>query len=184
MNDIKKQTGIRIAESRYEVLKATAEYLGIGSIGELVEMIIDDSFEGTSPFSTDDLRMIGEIKKSKGLLQTYMEDTVIFPSHIQNFNSMFMNNYWDCITISDLRRPHIKYACAYLTLPNSCITHVAEVDYIQQKQNSSKCIIHFKPGSIMQLPNIIRSTGRRDAIRARRYTDYKKLLRVTFTSQL
>lgn len=186
MKEIKKQTGIRISESRYNVLKDVAEYLGINSIGELVEMIIDDSFEGTSPFSSDnDLLMIEKIKEANGILSNYIEDTIIFPAHEENFNNMFLSkNQWDCVNISDKRRANIKYACAYLTLPNSCITHIAEVQEIVQKANSSKCIIYLKPNTIKPLNNIIKSTGRKDAIRARRYTNYKKLLNANFTWQL
>jgi hypothetical protein len=185
MSDSKIQTGIRINESKYELLKAAAEYLGINSIGELVELIIEDSFEGTSPFTSEQLSKIAEIRSARGFTDTIdTDDTIIFPTNFQDFYNIFMKGFWYPIDISEERLKRIKYVSAYIVMPYSCISHYAEVQSIELMPNSPKYRIVFKPNSIRELPRSLKSSSRKDAVRVRRYTQLKKLLEAVSISQL
>lgn len=185
MSDNKIQTGIRISESKYELLKAAAEYLGINSIGELVELIVEDSFEGTSPFTSEQLSKIAEIRRARGFDDIKeIEDTIIFPTDFYNFYSIFMKGAWYPLVISEERIKRIKYVSVYIVMPYSCISHYAEVQTIELMPNSSKYRIVFKPNSIKELPRPLKSSNRRDAVRVRKYTQLKKLLEVSSICQL
>jgi hypothetical protein len=56
------QTGVRIEKRMLKVLKALAEYLDL-SLGELLEIIVLQSFDGSRGFSKGTLRRIAELKK-------------------------------------------------------------------------------------------------------------------------
>lgn len=60
------QTGVRLEKRLLKVLKGMAEYHDI-SLSDLLEGIVLHAFEGTSPFSADSLRVVGELKKVYGL---------------------------------------------------------------------------------------------------------------------
>jgi hypothetical protein len=62
-SDIERvQTGIRIEKRLLKVLKALAEYMDV-SVGELIEIIVLSSFEGTSKFSKGTLNKIADLKR-------------------------------------------------------------------------------------------------------------------------
>ena len=56
------QTGIRLEKRLLKVLKALAEYMDV-SVGELIEVIVLSSFEGTSKFSKGTLNKITDLKR-------------------------------------------------------------------------------------------------------------------------
>jgi hypothetical protein len=56
------QTGVRIEKRMLKVLKALAEYKDM-SLSDLLEGIVLHAFEGKTPFSTETLRRIEELKK-------------------------------------------------------------------------------------------------------------------------
>jgi hypothetical protein len=56
------QTGVRLEKRLLKVLKALAEYLEV-SLGELVELIALQAFEGTQSFSQGTLRRIADLKR-------------------------------------------------------------------------------------------------------------------------
>ena len=56
------QTGVRLEKRLLKVLKALAEYLDV-SLGELIEIIVLSSFEGTPKFSKGTLARIAELKR-------------------------------------------------------------------------------------------------------------------------
>lgn len=56
------QTGIRLEKRLLKVLKALAEYMDV-SVGELIEVIVLSSFEGTSKFSKGTLNKIADLKR-------------------------------------------------------------------------------------------------------------------------
>jgi len=60
------QTGVRMERRMVKVLKALAEYLDV-SLGELLEIIVLQSFEGAPGFSGGTLRRIQEFKKIYGM---------------------------------------------------------------------------------------------------------------------
>jgi len=56
------QTGVRIEKRLLKVLKALAEYMDV-SVGELIEVIVLSSFEGTPKFSKGTLNKIADLKR-------------------------------------------------------------------------------------------------------------------------
>jgi hypothetical protein len=62
-SDIERvQTGVRIEKRLLKVLKALAEYMDV-SVGELIEIIVLSSFEGTPKFSKGTLNKIADLKR-------------------------------------------------------------------------------------------------------------------------
>ncbi len=60
------QTGVRLEKRLLKVLKALAELCDL-SLGDLLEGIVLHAFEGKSPFSTETLQRIADLKKVYGL---------------------------------------------------------------------------------------------------------------------
>ena len=60
------QTGVRLEKRMLKVLKALAELKDI-SLGDLLEGVVLHAFEGKTPFSSDSLKEIEQIKKVYGL---------------------------------------------------------------------------------------------------------------------
>jgi hypothetical protein len=56
------QTGVRIERKMLKVLKALAEYMDV-SLGELLEVIVLQSFEGGRGFSAGTLKRIAQLRK-------------------------------------------------------------------------------------------------------------------------
>jgi hypothetical protein len=56
------QTGVRMEKRLLKVLKALAEYHDM-SLGDLLEGIVLHAFDGKTPFSSDSLRRIQDLKK-------------------------------------------------------------------------------------------------------------------------
>jgi len=60
------QTGVRMEKRLVKVLKALAEYHDL-SLGDLLEGIVLHALEGKTPFGSESLRRIAELKKIYGL---------------------------------------------------------------------------------------------------------------------
>jgi len=60
------QTGVRIEKRLLKVLKGFAEYHDI-TLGDLLEGIVLHAFDGKTPFSSESLERIRELKKFYGL---------------------------------------------------------------------------------------------------------------------
>ena len=56
------QTGVRMEKRLLKVLKAFAEYHDM-SLGDLLEGIVLHAFDGKTPFSSDSLKRIQDLKK-------------------------------------------------------------------------------------------------------------------------
>jgi hypothetical protein len=56
------QTGVRMEKRLLKVLKALAEYHDL-SLGDLLEGIVLHAFDGKTPFSTESLKRIQDLKK-------------------------------------------------------------------------------------------------------------------------
>ncbi len=59
------QTGVRLEKSLLKVLKGLAEYHDL-SLGDLLEGIVLHAFEGKTPFSSDTLGVIADLKRVYG----------------------------------------------------------------------------------------------------------------------
>jgi hypothetical protein len=55
------QTGVRIEKRILKVMKALAEYYDL-TLGDLIEGIVLHAFEGKSPFGSESLKLIAELK--------------------------------------------------------------------------------------------------------------------------
>ena len=60
------QTGVRMEKRLLKVLKALAEYHDL-SLGDLLEGIVLHAFDGKTPFSSESLQRIRDLKKFYGL---------------------------------------------------------------------------------------------------------------------
>jgi hypothetical protein len=60
------QTGVRMEKRILKVLKALAEYHDL-TLGDLLEGIVLHAFDGKSPFGTENLHRIQDLKKFYGL---------------------------------------------------------------------------------------------------------------------
>lgn len=60
------QTGVRMEKRLLKVLKAFAEYRDM-TLGDLLEGIVLHAFDGKTPFSSESLNRIKELKKFYGL---------------------------------------------------------------------------------------------------------------------
>ena len=60
------QTGVRLEKRLVKVLKGTAEVLDL-SLGDLLEGIVLHAFEGKTPFSSETLARIDQLKAVYGL---------------------------------------------------------------------------------------------------------------------
>ncbi len=60
------QTGVRMEKRLLKVLKAFAEYHDL-TLGDLLEGIVLHAFDGKTPFSSESLKRIQDLKKFYGL---------------------------------------------------------------------------------------------------------------------
>lgn len=60
------QTGVRMEKRIVKVLKAMAEYHDM-TLGDLLEGIVLHAFEGKTPFGSESMKRIAELKKIYGL---------------------------------------------------------------------------------------------------------------------
>jgi hypothetical protein len=63
------QTGVRIERRLLKVLKALAEYMDV-SLGELLEVIVLQSFDGSKGFSKGTLERIADLRRIYGMEYT------------------------------------------------------------------------------------------------------------------
>lgn len=103
-------------------------------------------------------------------------DTIVVPAKEEGFEEVFLGeNCWHEIRIHPSMKPKIRYIAAYQVAPISAITHIAQVQSIEQWQNSNKYILHFtkpakKIGPIKLVPKgIVRP------LQNSRYTSFDRL---------
>jgi hypothetical protein len=74
------QTGVRLEKRLLKVMKALAEYMEV-SLGELIEIIVLSSFDGTAKFSKGTLSKISDLKR------IYELDYGLEAAHMMLFSS-------------------------------------------------------------------------------------------------
>jgi hypothetical protein len=103
-------------------------------------------------------------------------DTIVVPARKDGFEEAFIGeNCWYSIRIHASMIPKIKYIAAYRVAPVSAITHLAQVDSIEQWKDSNKYILRFarpasKIGPIKLVPK-----GPVKALQNARYTSIERL---------
>ncbi len=86
-------------------------------------------------------------------------DTIIVPAREDGFQETFLGkNCWYQIRLSKSKIPVLKYIAVYRKAPISAITHIAEIDRIEEYQNSGKYIVYFK-GKAKEIEHINRQEG-------------------------
>ena len=103
-------------------------------------------------------------------------NTIVVPARKDGFEETFIGeNCWYAIRIHASMIPKIKFIAAYQVAPVSAITHVAEVESIEQWKDSNKYILRFtrpasKIGPIKLVPK-----GTVKALYNSRYTSLDRL---------
>ena len=71
-------------------------------------------------------------------------DTIVVPSQDEGFEEVFIGeNRWYQIRMHSSMIPKIKHIAVYRVAPTSAITHVAEVQSIQQWKDTNKYVVNF-----------------------------------------
>jgi hypothetical protein len=103
-------------------------------------------------------------------------NTIVVPARKDGFEEVFIGeDCWYAIRIHASMIPKIKFIAAYQVAPVSAITHLAEVESIEQWKDSNKYILRFarpatKIGPIKLVPK-----GAVKALQNARYTSIDRL---------
>ena len=106
-----------------------------------------------------------------------MLDTLVAPAQREGFEREFLENQrWFPVRIASTMLGKIKYIAAYQVAPVSAITHIAEVDRIEQFEDTEKRIIYFKENTVRAITPVELGEQRALAPQSIRYTSYQKLV--------
>lgn len=179
---VKKSVTINLEESILEDLRRIADKFNEVNKSKtftrnlLIENAIESYIEEAKYILETDYN-IDVNTDTESSIQEYNFDTVIFPAHNSGFRETFLNeNCWYSVRINEKRIDKLKYVAIYRSAPTSGITHYAEIDKIEQYEDTDKKIIYFKSEAI-ELDNKINLGGiNANSMRSPRYTTLKKLL--------
>ena len=104
-------------------------------------------------------------------------DTIVVPSHDDNFQGMFLNeNHWCAIHIGRSKISLIKYIAIYRVAPVSAITHVATVSNITpwEEDKTKFCLKFVEPARVIG-PIAQAQSGPMVMMRGSRYTSIDRL---------
>lgn len=103
-------------------------------------------------------------------------DTVVTPEHENGF-SRWQENWCFCRKIPYEKKDQIKFIAVYRIAPVSAITHIAEVEAFEPRDDNEDWVFVRFAGEPMQLPKpIARKPGGLPGIRTRRYANRQRLL--------
>ncbi|MBN1067586.1 hypothetical protein DVW02_06220 [Clostridium botulinum] len=109
----------------------------------------------------------------------------MFPAHNDGFNETFLGkNCWYAIRIRADKIPKLKYVAIYRAAPISAITHVAEIESIEQYEDTNKKIIYFKDKAIELEQQVKLGDSDANSMRSPRYTTKKKLEKANEVKEL
>ena len=107
---------------------------------------------------------------------TAVLDTIVVPAKIEGFKETFLGeNSWYAIRIAGVKRPKIKYIAAYITQPDSRITHYAKVESIEEYGEDGKFKLNFAEPATEVGP-ILFADATPGSMQSPRYTSLVKLL--------
>lgn len=123
------------------------------------------------PVSLDD-------QAAKGTVVDIAElDAIVVPAREEGFQETFLGeNKWYAIRIHSSMLKKIKYIAAYRVAPESAITHIAEVESIEQWQDTNKYVLNFTEPAQSIGPIHLVPKGKVKAPQAPRYTTRALLL--------
>jgi hypothetical protein len=103
-------------------------------------------------------------------------DTIVVPAREEGFKEVFLGEHmWRAVRIHSSMMPKIRYLAAYQVAPVSAITHVADVDRIEQWKDTGKYALYFKEPAEKIRPVKLVPKGRVTAPQASRYTSLARL---------
>ncbi len=103
-------------------------------------------------------------------------DTIVVPAREDGFKETFLGeNRWYKIRIHSSMIPKIKYIAAYQIAPVSAITHIAEVESIEQWPETSKYVVNFTGPAKKIRPISLVPRSKIKALQAPRYTSMTRL---------
>jgi len=104
-------------------------------------------------------------------------DTIVVPAREDGFQETFLGeDKWYAIRIHASMLKKIKHIAAYRVAPESAITHFAEVDSIEQWQDTNKYVLNFAGPAQTIGPIHLVPKGKVKAPQAPRYTTKARLL--------
>jgi hypothetical protein len=143
----------------------------LGEILQILPLIGLRAFEIPRPIQS------GETPKAQPPLSASELDTVVVPAWPEGFKKTFLGeNCWHAIRISGGMRPKIRYIAAYVTSPESRITHFAKVASIVPYGEGQKFRLVFDgPAQALSAP-IIYGHAPKGYMQGSRYTTFDKLM--------
>lgn len=106
---------------------------------------------------------------------SYLPDTVIVAARKYNFERQFLGEHaWSSIRISRVMLDQLKYIAAYQTAPISAVTHIAQIDRIEEYGEQGKYKLFFK-GQATELERPVPVGDPNYSIQGPRYTTKSKL---------
>ena len=103
-------------------------------------------------------------------------DTIVVPARKDGFEETYIGeNCWYAIRIHASMIPKIKFIAAYQVAPISAITHIAEVESIEQWKDSNKYILRFEGPASKIGPIRLVPKGTVKALQNARYTSIDRL---------
>ena len=125
-----------------------------------------------SPASQDEQAVQGTVVDIAEL------DTIVVPAREEGFKETFIGeNKWYSIRIHSSMLKKIKHIAVYRVAPESAITHIAEVESIEQWQDTNKYVLNFAAPAQSIGPIHLVPKGRVKAPQAPRYTTRALLLK-------
>ncbi|MCM1991317.1 hypothetical protein [Oceanirhabdus seepicola] len=173
---------IHLDRNLLKTLKGFAEYWDMPA-ENLIEQLIIEGTEGTSPFDKDEMDVIKKLLKIydvntfgvKDIRDSDKIDTIVVPMSDINHAAVFMGqNCWYSVSIADDKINNIRYIASYQNSPIKAITHYAEVKDIVRYNDTNKYKINFKSAPV-ELPEHIPYKNRSVTMRGRKYTNFEKL---------
>jgi len=103
-------------------------------------------------------------------------DTIVVPAREDGFKDVFLDeNCWYAIRLNASMIPKLKYIAAYQVAPISAITHIAEIEKIDQYRDTNKYIVYFKDPA-EKITNIPLGKSKGKAPQSPRYSSRQRLL--------
>ena len=131
------------------------------------------------PFLVDFIQF--NASNNKTIIKTDFElvDTIVIPAQEEGFVEVFLGeNRWYQIRINSSMIDKIKFIAVYQVAPESAITYFAEVESIEQWQDSNKYVVNFKDKA-KKIPNPVKllPTGKVKPLQNIRYAVLDKILK-------
>jgi hypothetical protein len=117
-----------------------------------------------------------EVEEDTKKIEIASVDTIVVPAREDGFQEVFIKkNCWHEIRLNASMIPKIKYIAAYQVAPISAITHMAEVQSIEQWKDTNKYIVFFKEPAV-KIKNVPLGKMKGKAPQSSRYSSRQRIL--------